>query len=476
MSSDPSTVSSALGTPGGGAGSGGGGRSRVTVDGVDYHSLFRFTRIFQSFRIAIHPSRLLLALLLIMLLYAAGRALDSSTPHFGKGVIWGSGLQPIPLEFQEYVRRPTREFDEWRESNFEAVRDDARRGVFESAMAIEMQLFERMIRAAVTLQPGFDQLIPNTPPNENTVLGALRLQMMLPVWIWHTHKWFLVIWVVIFVLLWSLFAGAISRQAVVDAAQERVTPAVDAFAFAFRRWGWYIFAPLLPLIIMGIVAGLMAAYGLLYNVFALDVLAALGLILALFLGFFLAMVLVLWLAGVHLIYPALSAEGVDAFDAVTRAFSFVWARPWRMILYSLLALVYGALTYLFVGLIIFLTIAITREAVDWGVFVNVGTDEMLTGDVEKWDALFPPPVFGQLAYEPAWEPLGHSGDISAVIVMVWVYMLIGLLGAYAISYYISSFSVIYLMLRRYVDGTDMSQVYQEPAPAVAAEKVEPAGA
>ena len=449
--------------------------TRVVVDGVDYHNLFRFTRIFRSFVIAIHPSRLLLALLLIMLLYAAGRTLDSSTPYFGKGVIWGNTLQPIPMEFQEYVRRPTREFLDWRGANFEAVREDARRGVFESAMAIEIHLFERMIRAAVTLQPGFDQLIPGTPPNEATVLGALRLQLMLPAWLWQTHRWFLVIWAAIFVLLWSLLAGAISRQAIVDAAQDRVVPGLDAIAFTFRRWGWYIFAPLLPLLIMGIFALLMGLYGLLYNVPALDIVASLGLPVALVLGFFTALLLVLWVAGVHLVYPALSAEGVDAFDAVTRAFSFIWARPWRMILYSLLALGYGALTYLFVGLMIFLTIAISRAAVGWGVFVHIADEAPGETGIDKWDAMLPPPVFGQLAYEPMWEPLGHTGDIAATIVLVWIYILIGLLAAYAISYYISSFSVIYLLLRRYVDGTDPSQVYQAAAAAapVAAEKVEP---
>ena len=43
------------------------------------------------------------------------------------------------------------------------------------------------------------------------------------------------------------------------------------------------------------------------------------------------------LGGFHLLYPAVAVEGADAFDAMSRAFAYVYSRPWRLLWYSLVA-------------------------------------------------------------------------------------------------------------------------------------------
>src|SRR4051812_40227702 len=48
----------------------------VTLRGIDWRSAFPFTLIFRSFRVAIHPSKLMLALLALLLIYGGGRILD----------------------------------------------------------------------------------------------------------------------------------------------------------------------------------------------------------------------------------------------------------------------------------------------------------------------------------------------------------------------------------------------------------------
>ena len=55
--------------------------------------------------------------------------------------------------------------------------------------------------------------------------------------------------------------------------------------------------------------------------------------------------------GFNLMYPTIAVEGSDSFDAISRTFSYVYARPWRMLFYTLVAIVYGALCYLFVRLL-----------------------------------------------------------------------------------------------------------------------------
>src|SRR5205814_8303114 len=53
------------------------GGDGTIVRGIDWRSTFPFTLIFRSFRVAIHPSKLVLALLALLLIYGGGRTLDA---------------------------------------------------------------------------------------------------------------------------------------------------------------------------------------------------------------------------------------------------------------------------------------------------------------------------------------------------------------------------------------------------------------
>ena len=68
----------------------------------------------------------------------------------------------------------------------------------------------------------------------------------------------------------------------------------------------------------------------------------------------------------NLIYPTLSVEVSDSFDAISRSFSYVYARPWRMLFYTLLLLVYGAVTYLFLTCAMYVLLAGVHVFVGWG--------------------------------------------------------------------------------------------------------------
>src|SRR5256714_10333431 len=62
--------------------------------GIDWKSAFPFTLIFRSFRVAIHPSKLVLALMALVLIYFGGRILGS---------IWPSSARAVPHEMTLYV-------------------------------------------------------------------------------------------------------------------------------------------------------------------------------------------------------------------------------------------------------------------------------------------------------------------------------------------------------------------------------------
>src|SRR4051794_35905143 len=56
------------------------------IRGINWRETFPFVNIFRSFRVAIHPSKLILALLALLSLYMGGRVLDGLWPAKSLGV------------------------------------------------------------------------------------------------------------------------------------------------------------------------------------------------------------------------------------------------------------------------------------------------------------------------------------------------------------------------------------------------------
>src|SRR3954469_18729995 len=53
----------------------------VTLRQIQWREVFPFTNLFRTFRIAVHPSKLVLGLILLLLVYCGGRAPDGIWPH-----------------------------------------------------------------------------------------------------------------------------------------------------------------------------------------------------------------------------------------------------------------------------------------------------------------------------------------------------------------------------------------------------------
>jgi hypothetical protein len=66
-----------------------------TLRGIDYKSAFAFTHLFKGFRLAIDPSKLGLALAMILLVYAGGRLMDAVWPDKHSAVQEGQGRQSL---------------------------------------------------------------------------------------------------------------------------------------------------------------------------------------------------------------------------------------------------------------------------------------------------------------------------------------------------------------------------------------------
>jgi len=413
----------------------------VRMDEIHWPGVLPWLCLFRSFRGAIRPSRLLPALVLVMLLYVISMAIDG---------ISGAKVMSQQIGFAETAAPPA-----------EVAGVSGETGVLEATRQFTLGAFGRLASAAASLNFGFDELIrptPSGPGQGDTVVSALRdLFIVLPKWFVREHPWLLIVSVVVSLVLWSVFGGVIARQAALEAAgpgaDGRDGSDCGATCFALSRFGRFFFTPLLPLIFVGILAALLMAGGfILFNLPVLDILGGLLFFGALLLGLALVMLLLLTAAGWPMLYPAIAVDDADVFDAVSRALGYVLGRPWRWLFYSVVAVVYGAITYLFVGVVLFLTVAAAQYFIDAGVIADVN-------GVDRFDLILPKPAPARLTHDLASADLNWSGKTAAAIVWFWVTLARGLLLAYAISFFITASTWVYLLLRRAQDGNELDDVY-----------------
>jgi hypothetical protein len=231
----------------------------------------------------------------------------------------------------------------------------------------------------------------------------------------------------------------------------------QALRFSIGKLLSFVFAPIIPLLIvlgLGLVVSLVALIG---NIgYVGPILVGAAFFLALVAGFVMALVMMGTAGGFNLMYPTIAVEGSDSFDAISRSFSYVYARPWRMLFYTAVAIVYGALTYLFVRLFVWLMFILTHA------FISLGMMRKAEDGRELWDALWPSPASPwKLTYDIPWAMFDWGQATGAWLLSFWNYLTIAMVGAFAISFYFSANTVIYYLMRHEVDATELDDVFLE---------------
>lgn len=239
-------------------------------------------------------------------------------------------------------------------------------------------------------------------------------------------------------LVWSIFAGAITRIAVVYLGREERVGPVAAVRHAARRVLSYVGAPLLPLaaILLGLLG--MALLGwLMPSSFGL-VLAALLWPLVLLGSLFCILLLIGLVFGWPFMWVAIGAEvDADAWDAISRGYTYALQRPLRFLFYALLALVHGTLGWLLVYHTAELVLAFCRNAVMWA-----GGHETLL------------PLFVSL------DEVGESGlPLVGWLVRLGNGFVRTVAVSYGYSYFFCAVSAIYLVLRYDIEQTEFDEVF-----------------
>ena len=411
-----------------------------TIRAINWREVLPFTHLFRAFRIAIHPSKLLLALAALLLVYLGGRVLDG---------VWMDKHKVAPYEFGAFDPMGVRGTDL-----------STNRGIFISFFEFEVARVNDVCRSVLAnswFSPG-----SRTPGVFPSVWAFLAVG---PGILFANHPLFGLIFFAWFLLVWSLFGGAIARIAAVHVARDEKISVRQALRFSISKVLSFLFAPLIPLLIILFIGAVVAATGLLllYIKYAGPVVMGAVFFLALLAGFIMTLVALGTVGGFNLMFPTVAVEGSDSFDAISRSFSYVFARPWRMLFYTAVAIAYGALTYLFVRLFIFVMLVLTHYFVGWFLPQDGQPDRYWNGAGEPPPpaVIWPAPEWDNLTYDINYAGLKTSEDIAAGEISFWVYMTIGLLGAFAISFYFSANTIIYYLMRREVDATELDDVYVE---------------
>ena len=403
--------------------------------------------LLRAFKLAIHPSKLLLAVCAIALTATLGLVLDA---------IWKASDRAIPAnELARYVGLSVVGGEEpGHVGIFRLFGDFQLRCVRDAVESVRHVRIIGDIDAAQPMAPPFTTVV------DHPVRGAfanLLLMGRAVVWMITQHSLYAALFLLGSILIWALFGGAMCRIAAVQFARDETIGVAEAIRFTKKSlFGGYFLAPILPLLVCLLIGLVMLLGGLfLWIPWLGDVVGGLLFFLALLGGFLIALLLIGLVGGGCMFWPTIAVEESDCFDAVSRSFSYLYGRPLRAIWYTLIALVYGSFCWLFVRFVIWLALRTTH------LFVGIGSGLFFErpGVPNKLSALWSMPVYENLLELSG--TLNRPEGIARGLVGLWVLFVVALLWAFLASFYFSASTIVYFLLRRDVDGTDVGEVYLE---------------
>lgn len=255
------------------------------------------------------------------------------------------------------------------------------------------------------------------------------------------------------VLLWTtVMGGAISRMAAMDFAQGVGLSWPEGVGYALGRWASFAGSVMGPLALLYGIALAMAVGGfVLFSVPVLDVIG--GLLWVFFLvGALVGTVVMIAMAlGGPMLVPGVACEGTDAIDSVQHAYSYVFAKPLRLLVYMAVLAAQFLVLWVVVAAVVWLVGHFSQHAA--GVFAGDAADRVIAGQTG----------------------LSGTGAVASGLVRFWSALPALLGGAFAVSYFWCAATVLYLCMRRICDGQDISEVWVDTVvPGTAAQRRAPA--
>ncbi len=259
----------------------------------------------------------------------------------------------------------------------------------------------------------------------------------------------LIVLVLGLMIIWSVFAGTITRLAALEFARGEKTGLKDSLSFVMKKFWSYFWSPLTPVLGVLFFIACNVVGGLLGKIeFAGEIAVAVGFPLAILSGFLIVFLGIVGIIGFILMFPAISSEGSDAFDAISRAYSYVLSRPLHFL--SLLV------TIIICGTILSFIASYGACLVMQTSYFTVGLG---MGDKLNEIRAFIAGLSGSGDAITSLNPI--SMRIAALFFMLYIVLIKIIVGSIIIAFAGSASTIAYLILRKDVDGTELDDVYIE---------------
>jgi hypothetical protein len=413
---------------------------------------FIFPNIFKLFKIAIQPGRMLTAFLALCLIFITGWVMDFSKTVVVSGKVTTRALRSSaltgsvtwPTELHCFVNNPDSTDNFIKTYKVKAANE--RLGVFNVFSNYCIANFNTAVASLLLFKL-------------DLLTAAIINCVMSCIWVLKYHTIYGVIFFLISFVIFSITGGAICRGAALQLSKDEKADIVPCLRYALKRFLPLFFAPTAPAIVVALLGlVIVSGLGLITSIpWVGELILALFFIVVLVAGCIMTAAVIAAFAGVNLMFGAVAYDNSDTFDALGRSFNYVYLRPWRLGFYTLLAAVYGSICYIFVRFFAFILLCISR----WFLQLGVISQSSKAPQFNKLIVLWPSPDFFNL--------LGNGLDfsrsltelIAAFVIYLVLLVISGLVLAFAVSFYFSSGSVIYCLLRNKIDNIAIGDVYIE---------------
>lgn len=398
-----------------------------------------FPKIFQTFRMAIQPSKLIITFAALAVISLTGWLMDLS-----KTVVAVPKTQGQTTELQVYINNP-----EMVKSFIEDYKERGeQKGVFSTLWIFGSEKFHSALKSLFA----FD--LTSVMINASDSFKALK-------WALRHHCIYSIIFFALALAVASIAGGSLCRIAALQLARGEKPGVIEALRFSTKRFSSLFATPLAPICIIIFIGLFILVLGVIGNIPVVgELIVGIFVPLALIAGALIAVFSIGTVAGFNLMFPAIAYDGSDCFDAISRSFSYVYSKPWRMGFYTAVAAVYGAICYLFARLFIFLSLWVTNWFLKRGVWADNSTSE-----VNKLAAIWPTPTFTGLRGAAGWATVNWSESFAAFLIYLVLLIAVGLLVSFVISFYFSANTIIYALMRNKVDNTALHDIYTPAADA-----------
>lgn len=406
---------------------------------------FAFTKLFRSFRMAVAPSKLVVALIAVVVICAIGWVMDicSSTVAIQRQEKASNGVTVSKLtELDVFITEPDK-----RDEFLQRYGEDGGQGVFATLWHFCAKRFNIAIVPLLKLDTS------NIFANISNVFVNIGLCVKAFLWAMRYHTLYTFIFITLAFPVICIAGGTICRSAVLEFARGEKAGMGEAVRFSISKFRSFLSAPLVPVAVIICFLAVIAGIGSLGNVpWVGGILIGLGLPGALFFGLLTVLMVAGAVGGGGIMFPAIAYEGSTGFDAISRSYMYVFTQPLWMIVYAFIATVYGTLSYLLVRFFTFMLLLVTYIFLDAGLFNGPEQQSNLSNIWSK-------PEFINLMGSGETAASGWSESVSGFLVNIWVMIAVGLVVAFVISFYFSVNTIIYSLLRNRVDGTGVDEVY-----------------